>query len=274
MINRKLLSVENRKYSRQWENEFMANKFSLNVGKAKYSSFHKPSRVDDLPLQLPKLSINNQEIKRTSYTKFLWILLDENPSWTEHLKYTENKTAKSIGLMQKVKTFLDKDFLLSPYFSYIHSYTNYGNLAWANTHKTNLKKIHSKQKHALRILYNKDRYNHTKELFSSWNVLNVYKLNLLNTSIFMHKIKNGTVPAAFHTTFKMPSHSYPTRLSSVNCSKQKTRLRKSRFQISIGGPAIYNNFVANTEKELESSSLFKSKVKTKLLDFKNELTFF
>ena len=90
----------------------------------------------------------------------------------------------------------------------------------------------------------------------------------------MHKIKNGTVPAAFHTTFKMPSHSYPTRLSSVNCSKQKTRLRKSRFQISIGGPAIYNNFVANIEKELESSSLFKSKVKTKLLDFKNELTFF
>ena len=97
----------------------------------------------------------------------------------------------------KVKTFLDKDFLLSPYFSYIHSYTNYGNLAWANTHKTNLKKIHSKQKHVLRILYNKDRYNHTKELFSSWNVLNVYKLNLLNTSIFMHKIKNGTALQLF-----------------------------------------------------------------------------
>ena len=40
------------------------------------------------------------------------------------------------------------------------------------------------------------------------------------------------------------------------------------------GPAIWNNFVANTEKELESSSLFESKVKTKLLDFENELTFF
>ena len=50
---------------------FMANKLSLNVGKTKYSLFHKPSRVDDLPLELPKLSINNQEIKRASYTKFL-----------------------------------------------------------------------------------------------------------------------------------------------------------------------------------------------------------
>ena len=71
----------------------------------------------------------------------------------------------------------------------------------------------------------------------------------------MHKIRTGTGPAAFHTTFKMLSHSYPTRFSSVNYSKPKTRLRKSRFRISIRGLATWNNFVANTEKELESSSL-------------------
>ena len=121
---------------------FMTNKLSLNVGRTKYSLFHKTSRVDDLPLKLPKLSINNQEIKRASYIKFLGVLLDENLSWNEHLKYTENKIAKSIGLMYKAKTFLDKDSLLSLYFSYIHSYINYANLAWASTHKTNLKKMH------------------------------------------------------------------------------------------------------------------------------------
>ena len=82
----------------------------------------------------------------------------ENLSWKEHLKYTENKVRKSIGLMYKTKLFLDKDSLLSLYFSYIHSYINYANLAWASTHKTNLKKIHSQQKHALRIVYNNDRY--------------------------------------------------------------------------------------------------------------------
>ena len=36
------------------------------------------------------------------------------------------------------------------------------------------------------------------------------------------------------------------------------------------GPAIWNNFVANIEKELESGSLFKRKVNIKLLDFENE----
>ena len=39
------------------------SKLSPDVGKTKYSLFHKLSRVDDLPLKLPKISINNQEIK-------------------------------------------------------------------------------------------------------------------------------------------------------------------------------------------------------------------
>ena len=176
--------------------------------------------VNDLPSSSEILNpINNREIKNFYFNlKFLGVILDEYPSWKEHLKYTENKIAKSIGLMVKAKPFLDKNSLLSLYFSYIHLYINFANLAWASTHKTNLKNIHSQQKHALRIAYNKDRNYHTKELFRSCNVLNVYKLNLLNTSILMQKIKTGTALAAFHTTFKMPSRSYSTRFSSVNYS--------------------------------------------------------
>ena len=61
---------------------FVANKLSLslNIEKTKYSLFHKLSRVDDVPLKLLNLSINNQEIKRTSYTKFIEVVLDENLS--------------------------------------------------------------------------------------------------------------------------------------------------------------------------------------------------
>ena len=66
----------------------MANKLSLNVGKTKYSLFHKPSNVDDLPLKLPKLNINNQEIKK------------EHPIQKVLEFYTENKIAKSTGNIQ------------------------------------------------------------------------------------------------------------------------------------------------------------------------------
>ena len=80
--------------------------------------FREPSRVNDLTLvKLPKLSINNQEIKRSSCTKLLRVFLDENLSWKKQLKDNGNKIAKSIGLMYKIKPFLDKDSLLSLSFS-------------------------------------------------------------------------------------------------------------------------------------------------------------
>ena len=46
--------------------------------------------------------------------------MDENLSWNEHLKFTEKKIAKNIGLIYKAKPYLNKDSLLALYFSYIH----------------------------------------------------------------------------------------------------------------------------------------------------------
>ena len=87
-----------------------------------------------MPLLLPKLFINNQVTKRQSSIKFLGILLDENLSWKEHLKLTENTVANNIGLIYKAKPYLNKDSLLELYFSYIHSDINYANLIWASTY--------------------------------------------------------------------------------------------------------------------------------------------
>ena len=57
----------------QW---FISNKLSLNIKKKeKKSFFYKGSKKDDLPLLLPKLKINNYEIKHAESIKFLGILL-------------------------------------------------------------------------------------------------------------------------------------------------------------------------------------------------------
>ena len=82
----------------QW---FISNKLPLNVSKAKYSFFHKPSKKDNILLLLPKLNINNSEIERPECLKFLGVFLDENLCWKEHIKYIESKNAKNIGLLYK-----------------------------------------------------------------------------------------------------------------------------------------------------------------------------
>ena len=57
----------------QW---FKANKLSLNEGKTKFTLFHKLRDKDNLPLQIPNLKTNNNEIKRSSSINSLefWLM--------------------------------------------------------------------------------------------------------------------------------------------------------------------------------------------------------
>ena len=125
---------------------FVANKPSLNINKKvfffinligrrkpskknKDSFFHKDSKKENTLLQLPNLTIINHKIKREESIKFLGFLLDENLIWKENLEYIENRCAKNIGLLHKVKHHLNKKCLLHLYYSHVHTCMNYANIA-------------------------------------------------------------------------------------------------------------------------------------------------
>ena len=57
---------------------------------------------------LPKLAISNYVTERQEFIKFLGVLLEENLNWKEHIEYTENKIAKNLGLLYKVRPFFYK----------------------------------------------------------------------------------------------------------------------------------------------------------------------
>ena len=90
----------------------------------------------------------------------------------------------------------------------------------------------------------------------------------------MHKVYYETAPATFFELFQKASHPYPTGFSKLYYEIPKTNLAKCKYRISCGGVLIWNNFLSAYEKQIESSSPFKSKVKLKLLAFENEITYF
>ena len=104
------------------------------------------------------------------------------------------------------KPFLDKKSLLALHFSYIYSYLNYSNLAWGSAGLANLEKTCSQQKHAIRIVHNKRKFEHTKEHFKSANVLKSYKLNILSIAVFMHRVYTKTSPPVFTASFQKIPH--------------------------------------------------------------------
>ena len=97
-------------------------------------------------------------------------------------------------------------------YTYIHSYLNYANIAWASTYPTNLKQIHLKQKHAAHIVYNKDKFTNSKPLLKHLG--------------FMHKFNSNETPKVFNNIIKRPEHRYPTNFSSLNFSLKSYILLK------------------------------------------------
>ena len=101
---------------------------------------------------MPPLKKGNKMIEKTLSIKVLGVILAENLSWRDHIKTLENKLAKSVGLLYRAKQFLDETILNIMYFSYIHSYLNYANIAWVRSSCTILKDISNKQKQTTRIV--------------------------------------------------------------------------------------------------------------------------
>ena len=138
-INALFLKLNNKLYKiNQWH---ISNRLSLNIKKRKYSFFYKQSKQDDIPLLLPQLKIDNYETKRVESVKSLGVLIYENLTQKRRIKYIENKIAKNFGLPPKAKPFWNKHSRLSLYYSFIHSYINYANVAWGSTYMTKLKKL-------------------------------------------------------------------------------------------------------------------------------------
>ena len=107
---------------------------------------------------------NNIEYRRKFSVNFLVVMLYEHIYWIDHVKTVEYKIAKKIVLLYRVSQFLNEDPFKAAHFLYFHSYLNYSNIVWASKYATKLKRVYLKQKHTVRIVFNKDKITHSKPL--------------------------------------------------------------------------------------------------------------
>ena len=265
-VNRELHKVH------EW---FQVNKLSLNLKKTKYSLFHSSHQRKKIPEILPTLQIASNNIERDTVTKFLGVLIDENLSWKPHINVVNSKVSKNIGLLYKARLFLNIYNLKQLYFSFVHSYLNYANIAWASTHKSKLITLYRRQKHASRLIHFKDKFTHAQPLLKSMNALNIFQINIYQYIIFMYKCKHNLLPRLYQNSFQLSTNKYDTR-STGNFLKPSTKTKLCQFAVPYRGPHLWNSIIS---KELSiTSSLtietFKSKLKQYILNIENTSQYF
>ena len=200
------------------------------------------------------------------------MLTDEHLTWKEYIAVIENKVSKNLGRLHRSRRVLDRTALKNLYFSFIHSYLNYGNIAWASSSTTKLKKLASKQKQALRILNNE--FTDIMEIMVRMKVLNIYKLNIYQILNFMFKIKASTAACIFQNQFTEIQHQYSTRFSKNSFVESQLVYSQTKFSVSSRGPRLLNKLLDQQQKSLDRKTSFKKSIKLTFLSLENELRFF
>ena len=168
----------------------------------------------------PKLrrSIHINHIGLKSQIKYLGVYIDQNLHWGPQIQHINNKLVKYIGIIKKLRHFVDLDTLKQLYYSFIYPYLTYGITSWGSTCKTRLQKIKTKQNKCVRsIFFAHSRDNAYYILLEILKLENIYKLKIV---LFTHKITSGQAkfPAIFSRTLTLASevHSYNTGLLSAS----------------------------------------------------------
>ena len=128
--------------------------------------------------------------------------------------------------------------------------------------KIKLKNLFGKQKQAVRIIFNEDKFTQARPLLKTLNALNVYQINLLQVLLFMHNIKINSSPRIFLHQFQTINHKYETRYSKNNFKEPKKETNYAKYCIHTHGQVIWNSFLNETEKKTYHLSI-SLKVKSK-----------
>ena len=139
------------------------NKLSLNVKKTKAMAFHMPQKK----IIHPNIQINGSNIEFVDNFVFLGITINNKLNWNSHINKVTNKISKTVGILNKLRSFLPSGVLQTIYNTLILPHMTYGILAWGRHTNT----IHKIQKRAIRIIA-ASKYNaHNEPLFKQLHLL-------------------------------------------------------------------------------------------------------
>jgi len=242
---------------------FKANRLSLNLLKTNFVLF--TSSRKHLPVFDYSLSIEHSEISQVKSAKFLGVHVDEHLTWNVHIHNIEKKIAKNVGIMTKISYLLPSLILQKLYYALIHPYLTYCNISWASNYSTRLDRLVKLQKRAIRVITKSKYYAHTFDLFRQVRILNIVKINILQTGIFMFRYIHKALPLNFkdYFTFSNEIHNRNTRTKETfRPVRFRTNYRKHSIRHS--GPMTWNNLPWQI-RSLKILSSFKNALRMHLL---------
>ena len=244
------------------------NRLALNISKTNFVIF----RTYNKPIKHNMtLKINKKAISQKEHIKYLGITIDSHLNWKNHIFNVSKKISRSIGIMYKLREFMNIKMLINIYYSLIYSHLVYAIHVWGSACDTELNKILILQKKAVRMITKNDQYPlvpgplvPSNPIFKELGILKVSDIFKLNVTKFIFSCLSLNIPRIFHDWFTMNHsiHNYNT-ISNTNINMKnyfeienvtETNLLHTRYsrlvnyggkKLKVAGPILWNSLPKN-----------------------------
>ena len=133
-----------------WLNE---NRLALNVSKTNFVIF----RADKPLTHNVTLIMNRKALQQKDHVKYLGVLVDEHLNWGYHAQQVAKKIGRGIGILVKLRQYLNPPMLKNIYHCLVFSHLSRGIQVWGSASASILNPLIVLQK-AVRILANQQYF--------------------------------------------------------------------------------------------------------------------
>jgi hypothetical protein len=212
----------------------LANRLVLNYSKTFQMIFRAPNK--NINSKDFVVNIGNKILEVKSDIKFLGITIDSSISFKNHIITLCKKLNLCLLLMRSIRPYLDVKTMVDIYYTFFYPQVIYGIEFWGHGNKTDLKRIITLQKAALRIVLKIKPGEHVTSHFKTLKIMRLpmlfdYRLLVLLLKTFSTEQINNM----------KPDHHHNTRNKFLRL--KKTNNNRGERSLLCTGLALYNRYL-------------------------------
>ena len=131
------------------------------------------------------------------------------------MRLNKKKISKSVGIIAKARFYLSSQTLMTVYYSLVHPFLTYCNVAWSFTYYSNLNCIYLLLKRIVRLITKAHYLANTAPIFSQLKVLDIFNINSFSVATFMYFYHHNLLNSSFRDFF-LSSNQYVRNSTSLS----------------------------------------------------------
>ena len=235
---------------------FRANFLSINVSKT-YTQ-HYTTSLTEFSVHV---KLNNLPVKEKQSIRYLGVIIDKSLKFRDHIDHISRTIGRNIGMISRIRYFIDNKTAHLLYNSLILPYLNYCSMIWGSNYNSQLTRLVTLQKRAVRLIECVYPPNSSEPIFKKYNILKLTDLVKSQMLLVMHKFITKQLPPAFDSVYQIHVADGTLR-RQISHLKQPFSNRNYRlFTTTCRGPKLWNIIIASQFQSLEDVPTSKTVMK-------------